>query len=86
MVCWCSLFSYDIVITLSFLYVVLVDEDDSTSGYNPQTMGLVRTKQIKNNKKIKYYCAFFKHKKYLLNSVARTEFGGKNYTQGSELL
>lgn len=51
MVCWCSLFSYDIVITLSFPYVVLVDEDDSPSGYNPQTMGLVRTKQIKNKKK-----------------------------------
>lgn len=58
MVCWCSLFSYDIIITLSFLYVVLVDEDDSPSGYNPQTMGLVRTKQIKNKKNKVLLCLF----------------------------
>lgn len=32
-------------IVLSLVYVAFVDQDDSASGGNPQTMGLVRIKQ-----------------------------------------
>lgn len=72
LICFSIYCFYVNTIILSLVYVAFVDQDDSASGGNPQTMGLVRIKQVF----LLYYFAFFKCEKYCVLH----RFGERNYT------